>query len=206
MKTLVPSQVFVAAVTAIAAKKAVGRNLALISAALAAICLVPSAYGAPAAVASSSPLEVSLTPYDRASQSAPPLIDLATRSPHLTVVLTNKGSHKLRIWKDSCSWGYQNLSFELIDASGRRMRVTRAERGWEKNVPAWTDLPSGGSLSTDVTLSGAEWRGLPALKHGERRAIRIRAVYQSKNGFDAKTYRVWVGKAQSSDMDAILSD
>jgi hypothetical protein len=204
MKTLVLSGVLAAAVTVVAAREALRRNLALIYAALTAICMAPSVHGALAAVAPSAPLEVSLAPY-RASQGSPPLIDLATRSPQLTFVLTNKGQHTLRLWKDSCSWGYRNLSFELIDASGRRITVTRAERGWEKNVPAWNDLPSGGSLSTDVTLSGAEWRGLPALKHGEQRVIRIRAVYQSETGFDAKTHHVWVGAAHSPDMDAILS-
>jgi hypothetical protein len=205
MKALVVSGVLAAAVTTVAAKNAVRRNSALILAALSAICMASSVLGATTSALPRVPLEASLAPY-HASEGTPAIIDLGTRSPQLTFVLTNKGEYTLRLWKDSCSWGYRNLSFELIDASGRRSTVTRAERGWEKNFPAWNDLPSGGSLSTDVTLSRTEWRGLPALKHGERRAIRIRAVYRSEPGFDAKTHHVWVGAAHSRDLDAILSE
>src|SRR5215475_14072070 len=82
--------------------KALMRNLALICAALTGIW--PQDHGALAAAAASAPIDVSLAPY-RASQGSPPLIDLATRSPQLTVVLTNRGQHTLRLWKDSCSWG-----------------------------------------------------------------------------------------------------
>jgi hypothetical protein len=167
--------------------------------------LAPGDCGGPGAIAASAPLDVSLAPHG-ASGSSPPVVALAAESPQLTVVLTNKDPHTLRLWKDSCSWGYRNLSFELIDAAGRSITVTRAERGWEKNVPAWNDLPSGGSLSTDVTLSAAEWRGLPALKHDEQRIVRMRAIYQSEAGFDAMTHYVWVGAARSADMDVILSN
>ena len=180
------------------------RTLSVGCAALAAVCWAPGDRGAPGAVAASAPLDVSLAPH-RASDSSPPVVALAAESPQLTVVLTNKDPHTLRLWKDSCSWGYRNLSFELIEA-GRRITVTRAERGFEKNVPAWDDLPSGGSLSTDVTLSAVEWRGLPVLKHGEQRMVRIRAIYQSEAGFDATTHHVWVGAARSSDIDVILSN
>jgi hypothetical protein len=204
MQTPVLSGVPTAAVAA-AAKKALRRNFALVYAALTAICMAPASHGAPVAATPSPPLKVALAPYS-ASQGSSPHIDLTARSPQLTFVLTNQGPNTLRIWKDTCSWGYRNLSFELIDASGRQITVTRAERGREKNVPAWNELPSGSSLSTDVTLSKAEWRELPALKNGEQRAIRIRAVYQSEEGFDAKTHQVWVGAAQSPDMDAILSN
>jgi hypothetical protein len=165
--------------------------------------MAPSDHGALAAAAAS--LDVSLAPR-HASDGSPPLISLAARSPQVTVVLTNKGQHTLRLWKDSCSWGYQNLSFELTDSAGLSITITRPERGWEKNVPAWNDLPSGGSLSIDVTLSAPEWRGLPALKHGEEQAVRLRAIYQTEAGFDATTHHVWVGVAQSPVIDVILSN
>jgi len=180
------------------------RSLSLVAAALAAIYTAPPACSAPA-VAASAPLGVSLAPY-HASESSPPLIALADGSPQLTVVLTNRGEQTLRLWKDGCSWGYQNLSFELTDAAGRSIKVTRAERGFEKNVPTWNDLRSGGDLSMDVTLSAPEWRNLPALKHGERQAVRIRAVYRSEPGFDATTHHVWIGVAYSPARDVILSN
>jgi hypothetical protein len=172
--------------------------------ALAAVCWAPGHRGGLGAVAASARLDVSLAPH-RVSDNSPPVVALAAESPQLTVVLTNKDPHTLRLWNDSCSWGYRNLSFELTDA-GRTITVTRAERGWEKNVPAWDDLPSGGSVSTDVTLSSVEWRGLPVLKHGEQRMVRIRAIYRSEAGFDATTNHVWVGTARSPDIDVIHSN
>src|SRR3954470_12347583 len=64
-------------------------------------------------------LQVTLAPKQAGSIPAP-LILLGRTLPQVTVVLKNVGSSPLRLWKDTCSWGYQNLSFEITDGDGRR--------------------------------------------------------------------------------------
>jgi hypothetical protein len=178
-------------------------NWSLGFAALTAISMVTSNPGASAAVAASPSLDISLAA-PRSSDESPPLIALTAGSPQISVVFTNKGEGSVRLWSDSCSWGYESLSFELTDSKGRISRVTRAELVWDKNVPAWDELASGASRATDVTLSAAAWRGLPKVKPGERRAVRIRAIYHVEPDSDATAHHVWVGAVRSVDMAAIL--
>ena len=144
------------------------RNWSLGFAALTAISMAPSNSGAWGGLCAASPsLDISLAA-PRPPDKSPPLVALAAGSPQLIVVFTNKGQGSVRLWSDSCSWGYESLSFELTDPEGRISRVTRAELVWDKNVPKWDELSSGASRAMDVTLSAADWRGLPKVKPGER--------------------------------------
>src|SRR5262249_20627942 len=138
--------------------------------------------------------------------AAVPGVDLVIGdpAPQLTVVVTNAGSESLRLWKDSCSFGYRTLSFEVTDKSGKHSVVTRVERIWEKDFPAWDTLAPGATMTTDVSLTEKDWQGLPHLRPGERRAVTMHAVYRSAPGYQARLNNVWVGSVASQDIDVTL--
>ena len=125
-------------------------------------------------------------------------------SPQLTVVIRNTSSASVRLWKDSCSFGYRTLSFEITDRDGKRFVATRVERTWEKDFPAWDTLAPGASMTTDVSVTAKDWQGLPHLQPGERRAVRMHAVYRSAPGYEAQLNSVWVGSVASEDIDVTL--
>jgi hypothetical protein len=127
-------------------------------------------------------------------------------TPQLTVVFRNVGTAPLRLWKDTCSWGYRNLSFEMSDAGGRRFTVSRVEVPWEKNVPTWDTLAPGASVSRDVTLNHGDWQGLPPLAPGEARRVSLRAVYRSSPDEQSRRHGIWVGSAQSEDLEVTLTN
>ena len=131
-------------------------------------------------------------------------IVLGDPSPQLSVVIRNTGSESVRVWKDSYSFGYRNLSFELTDPAGKRFAVTRVDRIWEKDFPAWDTLAPGASMTIDVSFTAKDWQGLPRLEPGERRTVRVHALYRSAAGYEAKLNSVWVGSVASQDIDVTL--
>lgn len=133
-------------------------------------------------------------------------IVLGGSTPQVTVVFRNVGTQPLRLWKDTCSWGYRNLSFEMFDAGGRRFTLTRVEVAWEKNVPTWDTLAPGASVSRDITLNPADWEGLPPLAPGESRHVSVRAVYRSPLTDQSTRHGIWVGSAVSEDLEVTIAN
>ena len=119
-------------------------------------------------------------------------------SQHFAVVITNTGTTPIRLWRETCSWGYANLSFEATDASGARTSITRKPVVWEKDHPDYMIVPPGDHMVIDVTFDAATWRNAPLPKQGEHRTVNLRALYESAASPEAKTDQVWIGKASSA--------
>jgi len=131
-------------------------------------------------------------------------ISLFDASRHFSVILTNVGKSPVRLWKDWCSWGYFNLSFEMTDQNGRRVIVSRKMKVWEKNFPAWTTVAAGDQMVIDVTFDPAIWRNPPALEGAKERTISLRAIYESTAGKDANEHQIWTGKIASPENTYLL--
>src|SRR5689334_7045545 len=85
----------------------------------------------PSARAADAPLSVQIVPTGaRGSERS---IELYQPGAHFHVTLTNKTKQPIRLWKEWCSWGYFNLSFEARGADGKVTRIHKRDRGWDKN-------------------------------------------------------------------------
>jgi hypothetical protein len=124
-------------------------------------------------------------------------VSLFDASRHFSVVLTNIGATPIRLWQDWCSWGYFNLSFEMNERNGRHVTISRKMKVWEKNFPDWTTIAAGGELVIDVAFDPTIWHNAPALGTAKQQTIRLRAVYESAEGKDAREHKVWTGKIAS---------
>jgi len=124
-------------------------------------------------------------------------ITLIDPSQHFTVVVTNVGKDTIRLWRESCSWGYSNLSFEAQDEDGTQVMVAKKQREWEKNYPDWMVIPPGDHLVFEVTFDPATWGHAPLPKPGQQRTVSLRAVYESADSKEAKANKVWSGKVVS---------
>jgi hypothetical protein len=153
----------------------------------------------------SGSLAITLTPTHAGTVSNADVV-IGAPSAQLAVVFRNAGPKTIRLWKDTCSWGYRNLSFEITQQDGQRFLVTRVQRGWEKNVPAWHTLPPGTGLSSDITLNTRDWQGLPQLRPGERRAVAMRAVYKSVADYESRLNGVWDGSIMSEEIRVTLAN
>jgi hypothetical protein len=157
----------------------------------------------PSETTNMSPLTVTLKVTGAA---AVPGVDVVVGdpAPQLSVVIKNTSSASVRLWKDSCSFGYRTLSLDITDKAGKHFVVTRVERIWEKDFPAWDTLAPGATMSTELSITSKDWQGLPSLKAGERRAVRMHAVYHSAPEYQAQLNSVWVGSVASDDIDVTL--
>jgi hypothetical protein len=104
-------------------------------------------------------------------------IDLTRLGDHFHVVLTNTSPKPIRIWREWCSWGYFALSFEAQDQAGKAFRISKKQRGWDKNYPDWMELAPGEPAVIDVNLDPADWEASPLSSSSWETQLRMRAPY-----------------------------
>jgi hypothetical protein len=158
--------------------------------------LVAAVGGILRAQADSDVLSVRIVPTNFAD-AGPRGITLSGPSQHFSVVITNIGRDSIRLWRQTCSWGYANLSFEAKDANGATVAVTKKQRGWEKNFPDWITIPPGDHFVVDVAFDVASWQNSPLPKAGQQKLVSLRAFYEIPADPETKANKVWVGKVAS---------
>jgi hypothetical protein len=115
---------------------------------------------------------------------------------HFHVILTNRSGAAQKIWKDSNSWGYYALRFEVTDAAGGDLVLRKKERSWRKNIPSFWVISDGESLVYDVSLASGEWDGIADQMRGQ--SIRIRAILEIPEEEKAQELGVWTGRVASA--------
>jgi hypothetical protein len=99
------------------------------------------------------------------------------------VVLTNVTDHDLTVWKEWCSWGYFNLSFEFTGKDGKVVKVEKDHNlFWTKNGPDGFVVMPGKHFVLSVTLSIKDktadmWIGAERLDG----AMTLQAIYKNTN-------------------------
>jgi hypothetical protein len=96
-----------------------------------------------------------------------------------------------------CSWGYDNLSFEVTDEAGRTVAVTKRKRAWTKNAPDWEVIPPGGHQVREINFDPTKWENSPMPEAGRSRAVRIRAIYSIPEEARTKKHGIWTGRVSS---------
>ncbi|HEX7508999.1 MAG TPA: hypothetical protein VF550_19655 [Polyangia bacterium] len=118
-------------------------------------------------------------------------------SQHFHVVITNGDAKSIRLWREQCSWGYANLSFEARGPDGKVAKITKKPRAWEKNSPDWTTLLPGDHLVLDVTFDVAIWQNAPLPASGQQRTVDMKAIFEIAEDSQTKQNHVWTGKVSS---------
>lgn len=130
------------------------------------------------------------------------ILSLSGHQP-LRVVLTNVSAHPLKIWKESNSWGYYALRFEVTH-KGETKVIRKKERGWRKNAPTFHLLESGKSLDYNVFLGGDTWENLPFNALGEK--VEVKAIFEIIEDVEARKLGAWTGRISSSIQSCLLRD
>ncbi|MBI5724683.1 MAG: hypothetical protein HZA50_12040 [Planctomycetes bacterium] len=113
---------------------------------------------------------------------------------HFHVVITNTGTKPINLWREWCSWGYFNLSFEIIDENGTKTTVSKVDRDWSKNFPDFDTLPPGNHIIFEVDFLGDKiWKNPPLLPQGKTTKLKMKAVYSSHKSADAEKNLIWTG-------------
>jgi len=126
-------------------------------------------------------------------------------SKHFHVVVTNVSSEPVKVWKEWCSWGYFNLTFEARDAAGKIVVISKRPRDWTKNFPCPVEIEASGHMVIDVSLAPAIWQNSPLSDESGRATLRLKAVYEIRDTKESKQENVWTGRISSPEAAYTIS-
>ena len=110
------------------------------------------------------------------------------------VVLVNRGSSEIRVWRAGNSWGDETLSFVAIIA-GRKQNIIRKPQTYTRNVPASVTLPREGKYEIPFELGDDSWE--PPIKESDVSDTQLEAMYRIVKSPESETHHVWTGEIHS---------
>ena len=114
------------------------------------------------------------------------------------VLLKNISNEPQRIWKEWCSWGYYNLSFEMI-SEGKKILIKQGLGSWLKNYP-----DSGIINPNEYVVFDVNWLNFPDVKHTEKKRGELKAIYEVKADDESKSLGVWTGRVESAPVEITI--
>jgi hypothetical protein len=148
------------------------------------------------------PLTVQIVPTARGTDR--PALQLHESRDHFHVMVTNVSKETIRLWKEWCSWGYYNLSFEAREGEGKVKLISKRIPGWEKNFPDWIAIPPGEHLIIDVGLEPSLWKNSPLAGRSGEATLRLKAIFEIPEDEDSKEHKVWTGRVTSAETEYSL--
>jgi beta-lactamase regulating signal transducer with metallopeptidase domain len=141
------------------------------------------------------------------------IIDLRKPTSHFNVVVTNLTKRDLRLWETWNSWGYFNLSFDVLDDKGNVVNsIVKKPRGWTVNGVTWITVKPGEHFTLRVDFDPDEWIWggdigsnfpvyIPYLVMMDREPefnVRLRAVFKIIPDWETIEHNVWTGTVRST--------
>lgn len=141
---------------------------------------------------------VKIVPYTYYDESGP-LIDF--RSP-FQVVVTNMSDTKQKLWKEWCSWGYFNISFEVVLKDGTKCRITKKMRAWTRNGPDYLIVEPQNHFVYNVRFADDIWQGFPEQMSAQD--VKINAIIEIEPDEKSQKLGVWTGRIESENVSMRL--
>lgn len=116
---------------------------------------------------------------------------------HFHVIISNISTNVIRLWDESCSWGYEALSFQFADHAGNHWAVKKGPAFWTSNYPRWWRLDPGESGAIDVDFA-QRWEGFRHATNQQPFAVTVSAVYEIRADENTPDSGVWSGKIVSA--------
>jgi hypothetical protein len=82
-----------------------------------------------------------------------------SRTAQITLELQNSSKERLRVWKDSNSWGAACWRVLLIRERHLEAFFQNPDQGFTKNGPAFNEIVAGARLEQKLDLNGGNWCG-----------------------------------------------
>jgi hypothetical protein len=114
------------------------------------------------------------------------------------VVVANRTSAELGVWREWCSWGWFQLTFEVRGPDGHVVTIRKAERGWDKNFPDhWTLAPGEPLVLTANLLDLEVWRWSSPIAGLRGKTLEVRAVFFAAEAEEGREAGVFHGLVSS---------
>ena len=135
----------------------------------------------------------------RVTGSASARIRAVRPTDHFHVVVTNESNETLRLWEERSKLGHLNISFELMDSSGKLIGTISKSGGWAKSYPDYLELKPGQHRVIDVYLERDRWRIPLQLKDVQQdpENFQLVAKYSIGKSAESEEYGIWVGSVET---------
>lgn len=119
-------------------------------------------------------------------------IDVRNPGSHFNVVVTNRTIRDLQLWETWNSWGYYNLSFEVLDEDGNvKYSITKRPRAWTINGPTWVVVRPGEHFNIPVDFDPDIWAVSVAAGREKRTLVPLLAQFATSPKFELKLRAVF---------------
>ena len=143
------------------------------------------------------PFSLSVVPQGSHEEPFGSSIEMAHNKPReFFVVLTNVSPEPQPIWEYWNSWGYQNVSFELTTADGKKFVVSRKQEKFTRNFPS-TFLIGPGEHQVYAIRLDEWWETHPSLPKIDETPLTLKAIYEVSPTTEAAQFHVWTGHLES---------
>jgi hypothetical protein len=112
------------------------------------------------------------------------------------VVLINRSSADVRIWRMGNSWGDESLAFE-VSGDNRTEKITFRPQVYTRNVPATVVVPHDGRFEILFNLRDGKWEPATAIDRLSGSDARLTAIYSVRKSPEAASQEVWTGELRS---------
>jgi hypothetical protein len=144
-----------------------------------------------------TPFSLSVVPQTSHEEPFGSSIEMAHNKPHeFFVVLTNVSPDTQPVWENWNSWGYQNVSFELTTANGKKFVVSRRQEDFTRNFPSTFLISSGEHQVYPIRLDEL-WETHPTLPKIDEMSVTLKAIYEVSPTAETAQYHVWTGHLES---------
>jgi len=114
------------------------------------------------------------------------------------VVVANRSATEINVWREWCSWGWFQLSFEIRAGDGTVVTVRKKDRGWDKNYPDfWTLAPGEPLVLTANLLDFDTWAWSSPAANLREKTLEVRAVFFTEKDEASEEEEVPHGRAVS---------
>ena len=142
-----------------------------------------------------APFSLSVVPTNKYSEVGS--VEMAqSKARAFYVVLTNVSKDPQPVWEYWFSWGYQNISFELTTADGRKFVVSKRQEDFTRNFPS-TFLIQPGEHQVYAIRLDKSWETHPTLPKANEMPVTLKAIYEVSPTPEATQHKVWTGRVES---------
>ncbi len=142
--------------------------------------------------------------FARAAAKAPP-ISITPKSTFKVSIL-NGTKEKTTLMNDSCSWGYDAMSFDLKSPSGKEFHITRVEKNWNRNFPRGDKLDPIGMKVRTINFADKTWEGFPAGISGNMDGWQVRVNFKIPKSLLYSDEGFWSGEIHSNWVPATMRE
>jgi hypothetical protein len=123
---------------------------------------------------------------------------------HFHVVITNNSKQPQNLLQEGSSWGWETMSFELIDEKGNKYLISRnGPTFWTDNAPVHWVLKPGESYVRDICFAQIyegqnSWAGFPKeLTNGGNLKVKMKAIFEETIDTSYDGAPLWHGRIES---------